>query len=286
MTTEHDRAAAAASGILRDRWLTWPGTVLTVPEARGLARRQLLTETWLVLGVSLGASGIWSALSLLRTALTARAQHTSISSKTSTLNSSATSLVWLDVVYQLVGIALALVPVLLVIHQLGRQFKHPWGLLGVDGTRKGPDAVLGALLAAVIGIPGLGLYVVARSMGLNTTVVASGMGDHWWAVPILVLAAVQNAVLEEVVMVGYLFTRWSQAGWGSTKVIVVSALIRGSYHLYQGLGGFVGNVIMGVIFGWLYTRTRRVMPLIVAHSILDIVSFVGYTVLVGHVSWL
>ena len=69
-------------------------------------------------------------------------------------------------------------------------------------------------------------------------------------------------------------------------MIVVSALIRGSYHLYQGLGGFVGNVVMGLIFGWLYTRTRRVLPLVVAHTILDVVSFVGYELLAGRVSWL
>ncbi|MBD4678141.1 CPBP family intramembrane metalloprotease, partial [Xanthomonas citri pv. citri] len=62
--------------------------------------------------------------------------------------------------------------------------------------------------------------------------------------------------------------------------------IRGGYHLYQGIGGFVGNVVMGLIFGWLYTRTRRVMPLVVAHTILDIVSFVGYALLKPHVSWL
>ena len=33
-------------------------------------------------------------------------------------------------------------------------------------------------------------------------------------------------------------------------------------------------------------RTRRVMPLIVAHSLLDVVAFVGYTALSGRVSWL
>ena len=43
---------------------------------------------------------------------------------------------------------------------------------------------------------------------------------------------------------------------------------------------------MGLIFGWLYTRTRRVLPLIVAHTILDVVSFVGYELLAGRVSWL
>ena len=63
-------------------------------------------------------------------------------------------------------------------------------------------------------------------------------------------------------------------------------MIRGTYHLYQGFGGFVGNLVMGLLFGWLYTRTRRVMPLVVAHTILDVVAFVGYSLLKPHVGWL
>lgn len=262
----------------------WPGSPLAVPPTRDPKRA--LTETWLVLGVSLGASGIWSALSLLRTWLEALARNESLSQQSSNLNSSATSIGWLDFVYQIVGIALALVPVALAVYLLGNSIKKPRQFIGLDAARRVPDLALGALLAAVIGIPGLGLYFTARALGINTTVAASGLGDVWWAYPVLILAAAQNAVLEEVVMVGYLFTRWSQAGWGRTKIIVCSALIRGSYHLYQGLGGFVGNFIMGCIFGWVYTRTRRVLPLIIAHTILDVVSFVGYTALHGKVSWL
>ncbi|MGL5851841.1 MAG: CPBP family intramembrane glutamic endopeptidase, partial [Phycicoccus sp.] len=79
---------------------------------------------------------------------------------------------------------------------------------------------------------------------------------------------------------------WGQAGWGVWRVILVSAVIRGTYHLYQGFGGFVGNVAMGVLFGWLYTRTRRVMPLVVAHTVIDVVAFVGYALLAPHVTWL
>ena len=102
----------------------------------------------------------------------------------------------------------------------------------------------------------------------------------------LVLAAAQNAVLEEVVMVGYLFSRWGSVGWGKWRIILTSALIRGSYHLYQGFGGFVGNLVMGIIFGWFYTRTKRVMPLVVAHTILDVVAFVGYALLKDRIGWL
>ncbi len=102
----------------------------------------------------------------------------------------------------------------------------------------------------------------------------------------LLLFAVQNALVEEVLMVGYLFTRWRQAGWPVLVVVGVSALIRGTYHLYQGFGGFVGNIVMGLVFGWAYTRTRRVWPLVVAHFLLDAVAFIGYTALHGRVSWL
>ena len=87
-------------------------------------------------------------------------------------------------------------------------------------------------------------------------------------------------------MAGYLLTRWRQAGWSMALAIGVSALVRGSYHLYQGFGGFVGNALMGVLFGVVYARTRRVGPLIVAHAVLDIVAFVGYTLVKSRWTWL
>lgn len=246
-------------------------------------RRQHLVETWLVLGVSLGASAIWSALSLIRK-LTA---EVSLSKQTTAMNSSVTpDRPWLDLTYQVVGIALALVPVALALHLLTRDDARARFTIGWDLTRPARDVVRGLGLAASVGIPGLGLYAVARALDLNTTIAAANLSDVWWAVPVLVLAAAQNAILEEVVMIGYLFTRWSQAGWSTSRIMVSSALIRGSYHLYQGFGGFVGNAVMGLIFGFIYTKTKRVGPLVVAHTILDVVAFVGYALLKDHLNWL
>jgi membrane protease YdiL (CAAX protease family) len=117
-------------------------------------------------------------------------------------------------------------------------------------------------------------------------VVPAALPSVWWAVPVLVLSAAQNAVLEELVVVGYLLTRLRELGWRAWTAVGASALLRGSYHLYQGFGAFVGNAVMGVIFGYLYTRMRRLLPLIVAHTILDVVSFVGYTLLADKLSFL
>ena len=128
----------------------------------------------------------------------------------------------------------------------------------------------------MIGIPGLLLYLAAHALGISATIVPSGLPDVWWRIPVLILSAAMNATLEEVVVVGYLVTRLRQLGRSAPWAIGLAAVLRGSYHLYQGFGAFIGNAVMGVVFGWFFLRTRRVMPLIVAHTILDTVSFVGY----------
>jgi membrane protease YdiL (CAAX protease family) len=104
-------------------------------------------------------------------------------------------------------------------------------------------------------------------------------------VPVLVLSALQNAVLEEVIVVGYLLTRLEQMGVGARWAVGISAVVRGSYHLYQGFGGFVGNIVMGVVFALVWRRWRRVGPLVVAHALIDIVAFVGYALLKDHLPW-
>lgn len=251
--------------------------------AEAPTRRSLVSETVLVLGVSLGASGVWALLSLVNK-LT---QPVALNRQTTAMNSSVTpDRPWLDLTYQLVGIVLALVPVALALHLLSRDRPDARHAMGADLRQPGRDLLRGALLAAAVGLPGLGLYAAARALGLNTTIAAANLSDQWWTIPVLVLAAVQNAVLEEVVMIGYLYTRWLRAGWSLPVVMVTSALIRGSYHLYQGFGGFVGNLAMGLLFGWVYTRTRRVGPLVVAHTLLDVVAFVGYALLKDHLAWL
>lgn len=232
-------------------------------------------EVLLVLGVSLGQSAIYSLVAIIAR-LTAERP---LSEQTATLNASQSPRPWLDLTYQLLGIFFALVPVLLALHLLNRGRGDARSRLGLDARHPGPDLAWGSVLAAVIGLPGLGLFWVAAQLGINATVVPAALRDVWWAVPVLILAAAQNAILEEVIVVGYLMTRLREIGWRTGAVIAASALLRGSYHLYQGFGAFIGNAIMGVVFALFFLRTRRVMPLIVAHTLLDVVAFVGYHLL-------
>ena len=248
----------------------------------GLTRGLLIAEVLLVLALSLGRSGVYAVVDFIAD-LTNKA---ALSSQSAVLNGSrAPGRPWLDLDLQLLAIAFALAPVFLVAYLL-RRSGESLRTIGLDRTEPRRDAARGAVLAAVIGGSGLALYLVAHASGVNLTVVAEDLPDVWWRIPVLVLSAVQNALLEEVVVVGYLMRRLSQLGWGPRSTLVTSALVRGSYHLYQGVGGFAGNAVMGLVFGRLYQRWGRVAPLLVAHALIDTVAFVGYAVLAGHVSWL
>jgi uncharacterized protein len=246
------------------------------------SRRPLRAEVWLVLGVSLGQSGVYALVSLIA-ALTAQK---ALSQQTATLNGSQSPRPYVDLTYQLLGIFFSLVPALLAVHLLQRDPGGARATLGLDRRRPGFDLGAGALLAALIGVPGLGLVYLARVLGISAQIVPAALPAIWWAIPVLVLSAAQNAVLEEVVVVGYLLNRLRELGWPAWRALVASALLRGSYHLYQGFGGFIGNAVMGLIFGYFYQRTKRVLPLVVAHTILDVVSFVGYTLFRNKLSFL
>src|SRR5690625_1903701 len=170
-------------------------------------------------------------------------------------------------------------PVALALFLLAPRWRESLRVLGLTGSRPGHDLLVGTGLAALIGIPGLALYVGGRLLGLSAEVVASALNTHWWTVPILILAALKNAILEEVVVVGYLVTRLQQLKWSPLAIIAVSSLLRGSYHLYQGPAMAIGNVVMGVIFSLWFLKTRRVGPLIAAHTLLDVFAFVGYALI-------
>jgi membrane protease YdiL (CAAX protease family) len=235
-------------------------------------RTRLRWEIVIVLGLSLGASAVYSVVSII-SRLTA---EVALSDQSATINGSQSTREWLDFTYQFLGIVFGLFPVALVLYLLWQPGLNAFRTLGVDFTEPRRDILRGGALLLIIGIPGLGLYLAGRALGFTVAVVPSPLDTFWWTIPILVFSAIRSALSEELIVVGYLFTRLRELGWNAWTIIVSAALLRGSYHLYQGIGPFVGNALMGVVFGWCYLRWGRVMPLVIAHWVLDIVSFVGY----------
>ena len=248
----------------------------------GAARRRLVTtEVLVVLTVTLGLSALRSGLNLVDALL----QPVPLDQQQVALNAPAARA-------DLVDLALQLTRVLQLVGwgALGAYLLIRAGLapraVGLDGRSPGRDALGAVGLAALIGIPGLGVYLGARALGVSVTIAPTTLGDTWWRLPVLLASAAANAWAEEVVMVGYLLTRWRQLGWSENRALGAQALLRGSYHLYQGLGGFLGNLAMGLVFGRLWQRTNRLWMLVGAHMVIDAVAFLGYAALRGRVGWL
>ena len=238
-------------------------------------RIRIQIELGVVLALSLGASAIYSIISLLAK-VTA---DTGLSNQTATINPQLSERQWLDFSYQFFGIAFGLAPVALVLYLLWEKGKSPFNVIGLNLSQPVRDIFRGTWLAALIGIPGLGLYLVSRQLGISAEVIPAALGEYWWTVPMLLFAAIRASLLEEVIVVGYFFNRLTRLGFSSKSQILLSAFLRASYHLYQGFGGFIGNFFMGLLFGYLYQRWGRVMPLVIAHFLLDAAIFVGYAFL-------
>ena len=250
----------------------------TVPLTPRLIRWEIVA----VFAVSLGASGLYAFVSLIGS-LTA---HKTLGKQQAVLNGTlAPGRPLLDLFLQVTDIAIGAAPVLLVFYLLARSGQRP-SSIGCDFTQPARDLARGAGVAAVVGGCGLGLYIAAYKLGFSLNIVAESLPDVWWRIPVLLLSAFQNGLLEETVVLGYLLTRLDQLGMRRERAVALSAVLRGSYHLYQGFGGFLGNAVMGVIFGTLFYRWRRNAPMIVAHTLIDATAFVGYALLAGHVSWL
>ncbi|MEW1965783.1 CPBP family intramembrane glutamic endopeptidase [Micrococcus sp. NPDC078436] len=262
--------------------------------------RTVRWEIAIVLGLSLGRSAVYAVVQLID-----KATRAPLGEQTTVLNPTVNDRWIFDLVYQLLDIGFALVPVALVLHLMWLRGRNPFRTLGLDLRRPGRDLAWGLGLFAAIGLGTLGVYAGGRAAGITTAIVANAMDPSWYAVPVLLLSAARHALLEEVIVVAWMVDRLgylqqlraaglarhpapalpSPAATGLFlpvrvwTVVLALAVLRAGYHLYQGVGPGIGNALMGVVFTLFFVRHRRVVPLVVAHFLLDAVGFVGYPLL-------
>lgn len=235
-------------------------------------KKQLTIELALVLLASLGASAIYSVISLIETLLTPKG----LAGSTQTISQQdSTSLVF-ETLYKVVGTAFSLAPAAIALYLMWAISKRSPDEIGFNLRNVRSDSLKALALAAGIGIPGILLYFGARAFGLAAQIHPSNYSPSVVTVLLMVLAAAKAGILEEVVVVAYLLDRLERIGVSARWQILVSALLRGSYHLYQGFAGFIGNFVMGAFFGLAYRKWGRIAPLVIAHSIMDTVVFVAY----------
>jgi membrane protease YdiL (CAAX protease family) len=251
-----------------------PARVETELEPLTRDRRLVVEEVLVVLALSLLPSAFDALISLLSAPVAGISVATFPQITFSNL----------QLVQQVVDTLFSLAPVALVIH-LARRTREGIEPFGLRTDSLGQDLGLG--IAGGLGVAGVGLaiYLSALALKINRFVVPVPPLHHWWTVPLVVVGALQAGLFEEIIVVGYLIRRLEQLGWKGVLPVLASALLRGAYHLYQGWGGFTGTFLMGLAFGYAFTRWRRTWPLVVAHVTVDVLAGVGYILYRGHCFW-
>jgi membrane protease YdiL (CAAX protease family) len=163
----------------------------------------------------------------------------------------------------------------LVVHGTLRPF-------GITWEKAGRDTLLG--LAA-----GIGLFLLERAITISTGVQISGVvhaeslslgSERWLAIVVSGLIAVLlNSAAEELVMRGYLIVRIRQLTGSAILAVVVPAILFGGYHIYQGVYGAAMAAIIGLVLGYWFLRTGRLLGPVVAHSCINLAYMVCELVL-------
>ena len=108
------------------------------------------------------------------------------------------------------------------------------------------------------------LYRPARSLHATRIIPAAPAA-------ILLLVILINSVFEEVTVTGYVVSALSEQG--ASLSITASTLIRFAYHLYQGPIATIAILPLGPLFAGVFWRWRNLWPLMVAHTITNLLAF-------------
>jgi membrane protease YdiL (CAAX protease family) len=82
-----------------------------------------------------------------------------------------------------------------------------------------------------------------------------------------------NSLFEEIFAAGYVVKALEQHG--PMFAITASAFIRSLYHVYQGPIAFAMIFLLGLMFAAVYWRWRNLFPLIIAHTLINLIAFAG-----------
>ena len=87
--------------------------------------------------------------------------------------------------------------------------------------------------------------------------------------------AITAGVCEEFLYRGFAMAVLSRAGIVPWAVVLISSVLFGLAHTYQGKSGIFGTTLMGLVFGIARLLLQSLVPVIVWHSVVDLVAGVA-----------
>jgi uncharacterized protein len=110
--------------------------------------------------------------------------------------------------------------------------------------------------------------VPARVKAMASRILPQSKGEQ---LPFLALALTAGCC-EEFLYRGFAMAAFSRAGFPIWASVVVSSVLFGAAHLYQGRGGLIGTGILGLIFGAFRAFIGSILPVAAWHATIDIVA--------------
>jgi len=84
--------------------------------------------------------------------------------------------------------------------------------------------------------------------------------------------AITAGCCEEFLYRGFAMAAFARAGFPIWASVVVSSVLFGAAHLYQGRGGLIGTGILGLLFSAFRAYTGSLLPVAAWHAAVDIVA--------------
>jgi len=159
------------------------------------------------------------------------------------------------------------VPLLMILSLTG----DPWSRFGIVRPHWAADALLGmvacvgGMIAAECAMSFLpaSLLRAAKIVWVEGRLHPEGMPEY----VLLLFACSASGFAEEAVMRGYLIPRFERLLESTWLPVLVTSLLFGSYHLYQGIAPAVGCVALGLVYAVVFCLSRRIWPLAIAHAL-------------------
>jgi uncharacterized protein len=163
-------------------------------------------------------------------------------------------------------------PVLVIGYLLARN-REGWSGIGLTRFRAG-DLGMGVVLWVASFILVLVLAQLFRFFGQREVDFLPEGLPLWFRAFQAVLIAVTAGFTEEIVVRGYAQTRLEQLRSPTAVILLLPTALWGMLHVYQGLGAALTIFGLGLMYAWYFQRTRRLWPLILAHTLFDLTQLI------------
>lgn len=167
------------------------------------------------------------------------------------------------------GITWELLSICLLIYFLYRRGK---GLADIGFSFKWKDLLEGMGIFLLVSIVNIILYNVLKIFSINPEQPRNIDFLKSEITIFYVLFILINPFFEELIVRAFTMIEVGLLTGRTYLAIIISTLLQTSYHLYQGTYATIVLLVMFLVFSIIFAKYKRIMPLIIAHAIFDIIA--------------